>query len=93
MLIKDLSKKLDTKAMTALHGGSQNGSSNATTDLFAMFAPTSIGLVNGPGSASNNFINVAPSQSTTNSTGQETGDPVSIALGDLGGVLRGLKGL
>jgi hypothetical protein len=93
MLIKDLSKKLDTKTMTALRGGGLNGSSNATSDLFEMFAPTSIGLVNGPGSASNNFINVAPSQSTTNSTGQETGDPVSIALGDLGGVLRGLKGL
>ena len=92
MLIKDLSKKLDTQTMTALRGG-QDGSSNATSDLFEMFAPTSIGLVNGPGSASNNFVNVAPSQSTTNSTGQVTGDPVSIALGDLGGVLRGLKGL
>jgi hypothetical protein len=93
MLIKDLSKKLGTQAMTALRGGSQNGSSNATSDLFEMFAPTSIGLVNGPGSASNNFINVAPNQSTTNSTGQVTGDPVSIALGDLGGVLRGIKAL
>ena len=93
MLIKDLSKTLDARTMTALRGGGQNGSSNATSDLFEMFAPTSIGLVNGPGSASNNFINVAPSQSTTNSTGQVTGDPVSIALGDLGGVLRGLKGL
>ena len=92
MLIKDLSKKLDTKAMTALRGGGLNGSSNATSDLFEMFAPTSIGLVNGPGSASNNFITVAPSQSATNSTEQETGDPVAIALGDLGGVLRGIKG-
>ena len=92
MQIKDLSKKLDTQAMTALRGGSQNGSSNATTDLFAMFAPTNIGLVNGPGSASNNFIDVAPHQSAANSTGQETGDPVAIAFGDLGGVLRGIKG-
>ncbi len=93
MLIQDLSKKLDTKDMTALRGGTQNGSSNATTDLFAMFAPTSIGLLNGPGSASNNFITVAPSQSATNSTEQETGDPVSIAFGDLGSVLRGINGL
>jgi hypothetical protein len=84
MLIKDLSAsiELDQAAMTAVHGGA-NDSGNAgvlsLTQLMALSAPNMV--VAGPGSAVNNFNNVSADQDATQTTEQNNGDLLSIALG------------
>ena len=82
MLIQDLSKELDTKAMTAVRGG-DNGTSAASSILQAMGinAPVAVGY--GPGSAGNTFIHVDGSQSGDILNHQTSGDKFTAFLGDL----------
>jgi hypothetical protein len=83
MLIQDLSKELDTKAMTAVRGG-DNGDSAASSILQAMgiSAPVSVGY--GPGSAGNTFVHVDGTQSGDITTHQTSGDKFAAFLGTLG---------
>ena len=82
MLIKDLSKGLDTQAMTAVRGG-DNGNSAASSILQAMGinAPVAVGY--GPGSAGNTFVHVDGSQSADISNRQTSGDKFAAFLGTL----------
>jgi hypothetical protein len=85
MLIQDLSKELDTEAMTAVRGG-DNGTSAASSILQAMLinAPVAVGY--GPGSAGNTFIHVDGSQSGDISNHQTSGDKFAAFLGTLKGL-------
>ena len=85
MLIKDLSKELDTKAMTAVRGG-DNGASSASSILQAMGIDAPIAVGYGAGSAGNTFIHVNGSQSGSNSTHQTSGDEFAAFLGALKGL-------
>jgi hypothetical protein len=82
MLIKDLTKELDTQSMTAVRGG-DNGTSAASSILQAMGinAPVAVGY--GPGSAGNTFIHVDGSQSGSISNHQTSGDKFAAFLGTL----------
>ena len=85
MQIENLSKELDTEAMTAVRGG-DNGTSAASSILQAMGinAPVAVGY--GPGSAGNTFVHVDGSQSGDISTHQTSGDKFSAFLGALKGL-------
>jgi len=85
MLIQDLSKELDTQAMTAVRGG-DNGTSAASSILQEMGinAPVAVGY--GPGSAGNTFVHVDGSQSGDISTRQTSGDKFAAFLGTLRGL-------
>ena len=85
MLIQDLSKELDTKAMTAVRGG-DNGASAASSILQAMMIDAPIAVGYGPGSAGNTFIHVDGSQSGDISTHQTSGDKFTAFLGTLKGL-------
>jgi hypothetical protein len=88
MLIKDLSKELDAKAMTAVHGADRGNA--AVPTLTQLLAQSSENTVNaGAGSAINNFNHVNASQDADQSVRQNNGnrDSISIAL-DL---LKGLR--
>ena len=82
MLIKDLSKALDTKSMTAVRGG-DNGTSAASSILQALGinAPVAVGY--GAGSAGNTFIHVDGSQNGSVSNNQTSGDQFAAFLGTL----------
>ena len=82
MKIENLSKELDTTAMTAVRGG-DNGDSSASNILQAMgiVAPVSVGY--GPGSAGNTFVHVDGSQDGSVSTHQTSGDKFAAFLGTL----------
>lgn len=82
MLIKDLSKELDTKEMTAVQGGlGDRGNADVLgiTQLMALNAPNTV--VAGPGSAVNNFNNVTADQDATQTTHQNNGDSLAVVLG------------
>jgi hypothetical protein len=79
MLIQDLSKELDTKSMTAVHGG-DNGASAASTILQAMQIDAPIAVGYGAGSAGNTFIHIDGSQSGDISNHQTSGDKFSAFL-------------
>ncbi len=85
MLIQDLSKELDTKAMTAVRGG-DNGNSAASSILQAMAINVPVAVGYGPGSAGNTFIHVDGSQSGDISNHQTSGDKFSAFLGTLKGL-------
>jgi hypothetical protein len=85
MLIKDLSKELDTKTMSAVRGG-DNGSSAASSILQAMGINAPIAVGYGAGSAGNTFIHVDGSQKGSNSTHQTSGDEFTAFLGALRGL-------
>jgi hypothetical protein len=85
MLIRDLSKDLDTKAMTAVRGG-DNGNSSASSMLQAMGIDTPIAVGYGAGSAGNTFIHIDPSQNASESTKQTSGDKFSAFLGTVKGL-------
>jgi hypothetical protein len=82
MLIQDLSKELDTKAMTAVRGG-DNGTSAASSILQAMGINAPIAVGYGAGSAGNTFIHVDGNQSADISNRQTSGDKFSAFLGAL----------
>jgi len=85
MLIQDLSKELDTEAMTAVRGG-DNGNSAASSILQAMGinAPVAVGY--GAGSAGNTFVHVDGSQDADISNHQTSGDKFAAFLGTLKGL-------
>ena len=82
MLIQDLSKELDTQAMTAVRGG-DNGTSAASSILQAMGINAPIAVGYGAGSAGNTFIHVDGDQSADISTRQTSGDKFAAFLGTL----------
>jgi hypothetical protein len=82
MLIQDLSKELDAKAMTVVRGG-DNGTSAASSILQAMGIDAPIAVGYGAGSAGNTFIHVDGSQSGDISNHQTSGDKFSAFLGAL----------
>ena len=82
MLIKDLTKELDTKAMTAVRGG-DNGTSAASSILQAMGIDAPVAVGYGPGSAGNTFIHVDGSQNGSISNNQTSGDKFAAFLGTL----------
>ena len=82
MLIKDLSKELDTEAMTAVRGG-DNGNSAASTVLQELGIAAPVGVSYGAGSAGNTFVHVDGSQSGSVSNDQNAGDKFEAFLGDL----------
>jgi hypothetical protein len=86
MLLKDLSKELDSKAMSAVRGG-DNGTSAASNILQAMgiSAPVVVGY--GAGSAGNTFVHVDGSQSADISNHQTSGDKFAAFLGTIKGII------
>jgi hypothetical protein len=82
MRIQDLSKELDTKAMTAVRGG-DNGTSSASTILQEMGIQAPVAVGYGAGSAGNTFIHVNGSQSAGVSNQQTSGDQFAAFLGSL----------
>jgi hypothetical protein len=82
MMIQDLSKELDTEAMTAVRGG-DNGTSAASSILQAMGINAPIAVGYGAGSAGNTFIHVDGNQSADISNHQDSGDKFSAFLGAL----------
>jgi hypothetical protein len=79
MLIQDLSKDLDVKAMTAVRGG-DNGASSATTLLQALEIDAPIAVGYGAGSAGNTFIHINGSQNAGVSNNQTSGDEFAAFL-------------
>jgi hypothetical protein len=84
MLIQDLSKELDTQAMTAVRGG-DNGTSAASTLLQEMGISVPVAVGYGAGSAGNTFINVNGNQSGDITNHQKSRDKFSALLGALEG--------
>jgi hypothetical protein len=86
MLIKDLTKELDTKAMSAVRGG-DNGTA-ATSNLLqemGISAPVLVGY--GAGSAGNTFVHVDGSQNAAISNHQTSGDKFAAFLGTVRGLI------
>ena len=86
MMIKDLSKALDTKAMSAVRGG-DNGTA-ATSNLLqemGISAPVLVGY--GAGSAGNTFVHVDGTQNGSISTHQNSGDKFAAFLGTVRGLV------
>ena len=84
MLIKDLSKDLDAKEMTAVTGGADdrgNADVLGLTQLIALSAPNTV--VAGPGSAVNNFNNISASNDGSQAVHQNNGDSLRVLLGGL----------
>ena len=82
MLIKDLSKELDAKEMTAVSGGLDdrgNADVLGITQLIALSAPNTV--VAGPGSAVNNFNNVSASNDADQTVRQNNGDRFALLVG------------
>ena len=85
MKIENLSKELDTQAMTAVRGG-DNGNSAVSTTLQALGIDAPIAIGYGAGSAGNTFIHIDPSQSSSTSTEQTSGDKFAAFLGTVQGL-------
>jgi len=82
MQIKDLSKDLDTAAMTAVHGGADDrGNSNVGSIVqLADINAANIALA-GPGSSLNSSNNVNVSQNATQYIDQNNGDFLGVFFG------------
>ena len=80
MLIKDLSKELDAKAMTAVQGGdSGNAAVPTLTQLLAQANQNAVSA--GAGSAVNNFNHVNGSLSADQEVKQNIGDKLAAIIG------------
>ena len=80
MLIKDLSKELDAKAMTAVQGGDSGNA--AVPTLIQGLEQNNINLVAaGPGSAINNTNDVTGTLSADQHVKQNIGDVLSVKFG------------
>jgi hypothetical protein len=86
MQIQDLSRELDTQAMTAVRGG-DNGNSSVSNILQGLGIDAPVAAVYGAGSAGNTFVHVSGSQNGDASTEQTSGDKFSAFLGTLKGIL------
>jgi hypothetical protein len=86
MLIKDISKELDSQAMSAVRGG-DNGTAATSNLLQAMgiSAPVLVGY--GAGSAGNTFVHVNATQNAGISTHQTSGDQFAAFLGTVRGLV------
>ena len=86
MLIKDLSKTLDSKSMSAVRGG-DNGTAATSNILQALgiSAPVMVGY--GAGSAGNTFVHVDGSQNGGISNNQTSGDQFAAFLGTVKGLV------
>jgi len=85
MKIENLSKELDTKAMSAVRGG-DNGTA-ATSNILqelGIAAPVVVGY--GAGSAGNTFVHVDGTQNGGISNSQTSGDKFAAFLGTLKGL-------
>ena len=85
MEIKDLSKELDTKELSAVHGGADdrgNAGVLGIAQIMALSAPNTV--LAGPGSAVNNFNNVSASQDADQRVRQNNGDALKVVLGLIG---------
>jgi hypothetical protein len=82
MLIKDLSKALDTKSMSAVRGG-DNGTSAASSILQAMGIDAPVAVGYGAGSAGNTFVHVDGTQNGSIANNQTSGDQFAAFLGTL----------
>jgi hypothetical protein len=71
MLIQDLSKELDTKTMSAVHGG-DNG--NSATNTIGQVLNLSVPVAVGAGGPSNTNVHVDGSQYATIFNDQDAGD-------------------
>lgn len=80
MLIKDLTKELDAKAMTAVQGG-DSGNAAVPTLIQGMDQKNFNMLVAGAGSAINNTNDVTGTQSATQYVDQNIGDVLSVKFG------------
>jgi hypothetical protein len=80
MLIKDLSKELDVKAMTAVHGGDAGNAAVPTLTQGLEF--NNLNLVHaGPGSSVNNTNDATATQSATQYVDQNIGDVLKVKFG------------
>ena len=80
MLIKDLSKELDAKAMTAVQGGDSGNA--AVSTLIQGLEQNNVNLVvAGPGSSVNNTNDVTGTLSATQYVDQNIGDVLKVKFG------------
>jgi hypothetical protein len=81
MLIQDLSKELDTAAMTAVRGGDNgNSATNTVGQILNLSAPVAV-LSGGP---SNTDVHVNGTQNATILNEQEAGDAFSVLFPSFG---------
>ena len=84
MLIKDLSKELTAKELSAVQGGaSDRGNADVLNIVEALQLNAPNTVLAGPGSAVNNFNNVSASQDADQSVHQNNGDSLRVLLGGL----------
>jgi len=80
MLIKDLSKELDAKAMTAVQGGDSGNA--AVPTLIQGLEQNNLNIVHaGPGSSVNNTNDVTGTLSATQYVDQNIGDVLKVKFG------------
>jgi hypothetical protein len=78
MLIKDLSRELDTKAMTAVHGGDNgNSATNTIGQRLGISVPVAVGAA-GP---ANTNVHVSGTQNASIWSDQYAGDSFFALLG------------
>ena len=82
MLIKDLSKELDTKALTAVVGG-DGDRGNSSVNGIVQLANVNAGniIMAGPGSSLTSSNNVSANQTASIFNSQNNGDFLSLFLG------------
>ena len=80
MLIKDLSKELDAKAMTAVHGADR-GNAAVPTLIQGLEQNSFNGVAAGAGSAINNTNDVSATQDATQHVDQNNGNFFSLHVG------------
>jgi hypothetical protein len=77
MLIKDLSRELDTKAMTAVHGGDNgNSATNTIGQEMKLYVPVAVGAA-GP---ANTNVHVSGTQNASIWNSQYAGDSFFAGL-------------
>jgi hypothetical protein len=82
MQIKDLSKDLDTTAMSAVQGGADDRGNSAVNSIVQLADVSAGNLVfGGPGSSVNSNNNVTANQSATIFSDQNNGDFLALIAG------------
>jgi len=89
MLIKDLSKELDAKALTAVVGGEADRG-NSSVNGIVQLANVNAGnvIMAGPGSSLTSSNNVTANQTASIFNSQNNGDFLGVFLGFGGGLRR-----
>jgi hypothetical protein len=79
MQIKDLSKELDTEALSAVHGGADDRGNSAVNGIVQLANVNAGNVVfGGPGSSVNSNNNVTANQSATIFNSQNNGDFLAL---------------